>query len=344
VTFSLLVLGLSKNGRIDSILPFFIKKYKIEMSLAIIERISRSKATDYVPNNIDDVTYTDNIVLTPATLYFFIDSANRYQNSACTSSTFPTVSNWNSFTLQKPMPLVNVVTNRITVADVNFYWTIPNITSLNSVLTIQGMKADNSVVSANIAVPFGFTTPANIASALSSYPYLTCAIVAPNRISFTFNSAYNDWKAIRFSVNNFHTQPSLAGTIGLLASQVNTWIPVVNGTKITGGISKFQYTPYIDICSDEFTKYASYDNSSSNNNNNGSVICRVYCSVDNDPATYGTAPFMIYRQFKNPKVFFYDRKALVDWFSVTVIDAWGNLIPLDNGDLADFQITCLTSG
>jgi hypothetical protein len=314
------------------------------MSLAIIERISRSKATDYVPDNSDDITYVENIVLSPPTLYFFIDSANRYQNSACDSSTFPTTSKWNSFTLQKPMPLVNNVTNRITVSEVNMYWTIPNITSLNSVLTVQGLRPDGTIGFVNLTVPFGFTTPANIATALSSAPYLECSIVSPNRISFTFNSAFTNWTAIRFAVNNFHTQPSLARTIGLLASQVNVFIPVVNGTVITGGITNFLYTPYIDICSDEFTKYASFDNSSSNNNNNGSVVCRVYCSVDDDPAIYGTAPFMIYRQFKNPKVFFYDRKALVDWFSVTVIDAWGNLIPLDIGDLADFQITCLTSG
>ena len=138
---------------------------------------------------------------------------------------------------------------------------------------------------------------------------------------------------------NFLTQPSLAKTMGVGINQVN-----VVFSSITASPVPLIYTPYVDIVSNELMKYSGRDNSSSNSNNNGSVICRIYAFPEsNSNPDVGQNPFMIYRQFVNPKSFYYRRDALVDWFSVQVQDAWGNLVPI-NCTMPDFQITCLTSG
>jgi hypothetical protein len=67
-------------------------------------------------------------------------------------------------------------------------------------------------------------------------------------------------------------------------------------------------------------------------------------------------PFIIHRQFKNPKAVMWNKEASVDWLDIAIYDEFGNLVPLGstvvksaankvpaNPTFPDFQITLLAS-
>lgn len=302
----------------------------------------KMKASDLCANEGEEHV-NDNIVRQAAQQYFFINSADRYQNADTLIGSQPNNAAWNNFVLQKPMPLVNNFTNRIAVSEISFPWYIPNITAKNNTLTI--LTAVFGIVV--LTVDIGFYTKTDLEIKLN-------ALGNPYGIQFEYGGSLltnrqNVYTIFGFNASasqnltiiepNFLTQPSLAKTMGVGINQVN-----VVFSSITASPVPLIYTPYVDIVSNELMKYSGRDNSSSNSNNNGSVICRIYAFPEsNSNPDVGQNPFMIYRQFVNPKSFYYRRDALVDWFSVQVQDAWGNLVPI-NCTMPDFQITCLTSG
>lgn len=324
----------------------------------------------------------------PASQYFLLDSAHRNQNSSLANKVIavygqqtPPPVPWNEFKLQKPAELMSAFARRITVSEVQFPWSIPNITPKNN--TIWWFSQAEPNVSA-LSVEPGFYTPDELvdafnAAALAAIPpapftlaydniaqtySLTTPDIADNVVVF-YNQPQGTPPDLTY-LNNFDSAPSLWKTLGFTERQAGVFLigqvtpgPTDSGT-ITGNPTLTQYTSYVDILSEKLMYYTDVrDGESSRNNTHTGVVCRLYASNEvsqpysADPIT--SRPFVIHRQFKNPKQVQWNPTAFIDWIDIRVVDEYGDLVPLpqisvadqidtlEDGAYPDFQITMLAS-
>jgi len=182
---------------------------------------------------------------------------------------------------------------------------------------------------------------------------------------------------------SYYTQPSLLLLMGMEYQQVNGSTVVVDGETLSGNPTTLQYTQYIDIVSDKLHQYTTNRDGNSDNFFSRNLLCRLYISDessnivqavqssvtspgDQEPITTTSTPvqfipgvsgpFIIHRQFKNPKAVMWNKEASVDWLDIAIYDEFGNLVPLQstvpksatnqlpaNPVYPDFQITLLAS-
>ena len=124
----------------------------------------------------------------------------------------------------------------------------------------------------------------------------------------------------------------------------------VPSAVLVGGSASMVYTQYIDICSDVLTQYQNLPDASTGTPNLQHVICRLYVSnetsttnadASGNPLFPGMVPFVIHRQFKNPKVMKWNNQNSVDRIDIQLFDDAGRSlrIPVDGTTYQDFQIT-----
>lgn len=182
---------------------------------------------------------------------------------------------------------------------------------------------------------------------------------------------------------SYYTNPSLLLLMGMEYQQVNGNTVVVDGETLTGNPTTLQYTQYIDIVSDKLHQYTTNRDGNSDNFFSRNLLCRLYISDESSnivqavqssvtspgggaPITTTSTPvqfipgvngpFIIHRQFKNPKAVMWNKEASVDWLDIAIYDEFGNLVPLGstvvksaankvpaNPTFPDFQITLLAS-
>lgn len=152
----------------------------------------------------------------------------------------------------------------------------------------------------------------------------------------------------------YYTQPSLLLLMGMDYNQVNGLNPAVIGNfGFTSNPTTCQYTQYIDIVSDKLHQYSTNRDGNSDTFFSRNLLCRLYISDETSNIVQGSnvnnttipggastitefttfipgvsGPFIIHRQFKNPKAVMWNKEATVDWLDISVYDEYGNLIPL----------------
>ena len=118
------------------------------------------------------------------------------------------------------------------------------------------------------------------------------------------------------------------------------------------------YTTYIDVVSDKLCYYANVKDGSTKVASNSNIICRLYLADESSttptigqywngtnavayftspPA--GSIPFVIHRQFVQPKQFLWNKNTSVDYIDIKLYDDYGNLLYVPIEGLPDFQIT-----
>jgi len=172
--------------------------------------------------------------------------------------------------------------------------------------------------------------------------------------------------------STYYNTSSLLQMMGMDYFQVNGQIVAGNGGVI-GNPTTLQYTQYIDIVSDKLHQYSTNRDGNTDNFFSRNLLCRLYISDEASNIVEGisiaggtsspvqfipgvTAPFIIHRQFKNPKAVMWNKESAVDWLDISVYDQFGNLLPLPatsfggegyipiaNPAYPDFQITLLAS-
>lgn len=140
---------------------------------------------------------------------------------------------------------------------------------------------------------------------------------------------------------------------------------------IVGGYASAQYTPYVDIESNRLTKNQQVQDGSTQRYTTSSKLARVYLSKDNgaEPREFGfsydasgnysgsydnavgTGPFVLHREFKNPKIMQWNTTENVDTLDLQILDYRGNRVAIDTSitgvagvqsqynNTADFQFT-----
>jgi hypothetical protein len=99
---------------------------------------------------------------------------------------------------------------------------------------------------------------------------------------------------------------------------------------IAAAAASLAFTQYIDICSPQLCKFQYFrDGSTTNLARRSDVICRVYIANDiaiaqSDPE--GTRPFVIHRQFKNPRMMKWTADNAVGTIDIQLYDDVGQLL------------------
>lgn len=177
--------------------------------------------------------------------------------------------------------------------------------------------------------------------------------------------------------NNYYSNISLMLLMGMEYSQVNGLglyftITSTPDFGFQGNPTTLQYTQYVDIVSDKLHQYTTNRDGSTDNSFGRNLMCRLYISDEASNIVEGTdigaggtstftqfipgvtSPFIIHRQFKNPKSVMWNKESAVDWLDIALYDEWGNLLPLPyanplnllpiaNPVYPDFQLTLLAS-
>jgi hypothetical protein len=303
---------------------------------------------------------------TPASQYLVLDSKNRYftatPNEVITQP-------WNNFRLQKGESLMQSFATRLTVSEIRFPWFIPNITRLNNKLWFLNNNEDYE-----IELTIGFTSPADIVTEINQQftdlqvPNKPILSYRNGQYTFTKNpnagnqyfSFFNPLNATLNNIENseyqYTTQPSLMATLGFTFAQSSP-LQEFNGV-IKGNVTESLYTSYIDIISNKLNQFTTNLDGSSDITSNR-LLLRLYISDEisifsnyENQSIY--APFLIHRQFKNPKEVMWNKESVVDWLDISVRDQYGQLVPLPeiatgdilnvvDGAYPDFQITLLAS-
>jgi hypothetical protein len=158
----------------------------------------------------------------------------------------------------------------------------------------------------------------------------------------------------------FRNNTSIYKMLGFTWDQLNILQSVLNpgGGVITGQPTDFVYTQYVDIVSDKFNAYSTTRDGSSDNVTNRNLLCRAYIADEISFLYVSPGPFpgqtasLIHRQFKNPKAVMWNKEAVIDWLDISLLDEWGQLLPLPQyqqfdelreGAYPDFQLTLLAS-
>jgi hypothetical protein len=313
----------------------------------------------------------------PATQYLVLNSKDRFQTSKDGNGTI-TVGDqpWNKFRLQRPQNLMESFATRITVSEIRFPWWIPNINALNNTFWIRAKSnaSGNPLTTYKITLDDGFYTPTEIASAITAELGQYTLLHPP---TVTYVTGQFVWDATGIGADYAYTlfwydpltnpsspnrylyfnSASLALTIGMEFYQVD-------GTRsdlsYVGSVTEALYTQYIDIVSDKLNYYTTTFDGSSDAVASKQLLARLYISDEVSMYNGYTAlyaPFLIHRQFKNPKEVMWNKDAVIDWLDISIYDQYGNLVPLPTstvtekdenkitttGDYPDFQITLTVS-
>jgi hypothetical protein len=119
-------------------------------------------------------------------------------------------------------------------------------------------------------------------------------------------------------------------------------------TLLLGSYASMQYTPYIDIVSALLTKNQNVSDNSSAKRSTGSKLARVYLAneqivpreivmnfdmsgdlVSSSDNAIGVSPFTFSKEFQHPKQIQWNFTENIDVVDLQVLDARGNLLPID---------------
>lgn len=334
------------------------------------------------------------IMRNPSTQLLTLSSADRFQTSTTANTQVNLLSGnitqqplnksspttavvrqpWNSFILQRPQNLMEAFATRISVSEVRFPWYIPNINSYNNTIWLyaEANTPGNPLTLYPITIPTGFYDLAGIATAINAQIGITTTAVNPPVVSVVGKQfkwtpgigSSSEFTLYWFNPNTIPTAPSeaqylvsasLAKTLGMTYGQVsggqNTTQPLI------GNPTEGLYTQYVDIVSEKLNYYSHTKDGSSTNKTNKALLCRLYVNSEVSVSDLqGQGPFVIHRQFKTPKQIMWNKEAVIDLLDISVLDQYGNLVPLPViagaqsvspietiGAYPDFQITLLAS-
>ncbi len=311
----------------------------------------------------------------PASQYLVLDSRNRVQ-----SSTVSAVSKepWNNFRLQRPQSLMESFATRIGVCELRFPWFIPNITRNNNTFTYFGYIGGELQVT-TITVPYGFYTPDELVTeinqlmAAAGYDDGLTLSYLDGQYTFTPDTfdpladgpyicfaplTINDSNLDVPSESYYYNNPSLCLTLGMSYENVAFLFKVY--AAFSGNYTETLYTQYVDIISNKYNQYTTNLDGNSYSSGSNRLLARVYLSDETSTGdNYNNLykPFVIHRQFKNPKMVMWNKEAVVDWFDISVVDQWNQLVPLPTqlilrldgestsvpASYPDFQVTLLAT-
>jgi hypothetical protein len=172
----------------------------------------------------------------------------------------------------------------------------------------------------------------------------------------------------------FTMSPIKPSTIGSVALPAKSLLSVMGFDAINNFVDIVQtptnvkscdwatlaYTQYIDIVSVNLTRFQTIADTNTRQNSRGNLICRLYVADENSQvptpipiwntqtntienvntaSPAGSLPFVIHRQFQEPKVFRWENEASINAIDISLYDDVGNLLYFPAESMPNFQIT-----
>jgi len=288
----------------------------------------------------------------------------------------PTPRNYNSAVFsQTNQNIVQGQIYSVAVSEVNFPYDIPNIQSGFNYffLDVNGFIIPGLPL--EIVVTPGFYTGTELAVAINAeilaagaaLPTPLIATQMPtiafdnttNRFTFTGPTApltpqYNNWFLVSpytfpfgASVTPNNLGKDILSIMGFLQGQGNTFSALAPANTLQAAqAAPLAFTQYIDICSPQLCKFQYFrDGSTTNLARRTDIICRLY--IANNVALAvgdvdGTRPFLINRQFQNPRVMRWTADNAIGQIDINLYDDVGQPL-LTTWEPRPYQITFLAS-
>ena len=275
----------------------------------------------------------------------------------------PTTQPYNNFLIAKGFPIQQGQIRNIKLSEVRFPYAIPNINDYNNkmwvgvggnfqqVIVDSGFYSGDALatkLNADLALLFPGSNPSFTYNADGTF---TCEAfgypnpLVPDYVSLYPSFAVGDDGA--FNMLQPSTKPSLLSVMGFNFSPTQDY--TTPATIQFSSVAPLVYTSFIDICSDVLTQYQDLPDAGTGQINRQHIICRLYVANETstpsqlqsgNPAYPGQAPFVIHRQFKNPKVCKWNNQNSIDRIDIQLFDDAGRpLYLLPNIDYDDFQLT-----
>jgi hypothetical protein len=271
----------------------------------------------------------------PSTAILAVDSADRY-SSALQPVTNPTSPY--DFLLNRNQNFLSGFFTRLALTEVVFPWAIPTITRKNSKIDIlyivnnvgPGVTYTIDLYSAANAPPFfGWTTAAELAGLLQ-----TAVRNATGNAGFTittdgttqeYTANSNNADTFFFNPNVDSTNPNRTTLYQMMRWYRSTTVPDVIQFS---GTPSMLWTRYVDIVCEQLT-YNQDLKDSSTAPIARDMLARVYL-IDPDAnlavSSVGSTPFIVYRDYSNPKQIRWSRNQPVGGLRFQVYDDSGEIL------------------
>lgn len=213
------------------------------------------------------------------------------------------------------------------------------------------------ILNANATIGGAVNVWSFISSASGGFSLSVAPVGANPQVYFTMTSADID-----LTGSVVFPPKSLLSVLGfdtINSASQNQYTPTITKNTLWSPMS---FTQYIDIVSTNLTRFQTIADTNTRQNSRGNLICRLYVADENSvvptsaPIWNGTSveffntatsagetPFVIHRQFQDPKVFRWEHEASINFIDIQLYDDIGNLlwIPTNpqTSSPANFQIS-----
>jgi len=283
--------------------------------------------------------------------------------------------NGNSFTLNYPGALIYGYIKTIAISQVQIEYKIPTVvptTDFNNPNTITSGNDSFYIYNVTrdilqlITIPYGFYTPDELASVLT---VLLQTVYEVGNPEFTVTYANAGGNNFEFASNNleeffFPDRDDIDQYLppGVFITDIQ-WFNVLRAYRLLGVTianaapfdahkcwsPNFLYTPYIDICSQNLTKYQKIRDTDTSVNKRQSILARIYLSGVGAPVStsdiyaLGSQPFVMTADLNTPKIVKWNPDEAVYELDFQLYDAYGYLIFWKNIYSTEFQMTLICS-
>lgn len=298
----------------------------------------------------------------PSVALLTVDTFDRLRFSSDGFAVVPTPS-INNLLINKQTNLLQGYFTRISLTELNIPWNIPNVNETNNTLTLF-LAATGENESVTVTVPEGFYNGTRLATTLTTLFASAIATLPPIfQVEFTIVVSY-DTTTARFTITN--TKPAPTNLFFIQPKNLNQdddltnmmgYGAIPNDSDVLlsqniwrGGYASMQYTPYVDIISQQLTKKQRVNDGSTNALTGRQLLHRLYLT----PVGYtvvptvfqnaggvrsaempGTQPFIIHEQFSVPKQIAWDAREFINVLDISLRDYKGNIlyeVPNTQGD------------
>lgn len=301
----------------------------------------------------------------------------------------PQTQPYNNFRLNKAQNILQGSFTQLELTEINFPYAIPNVNPRNNTFWIQVNKGGLQTAQISLPVGIGLNlSPQALRDAVDNALQVSAVgtaigitwIVSYDTITQGFTIQAQD-TAVPIDFYTFALYPIDPASVGVVPvgkslldvmgfNSLTNWTGITTQTLGKQSIgAPMTYTKYIDIVSDALTYFQNVRDGSSKKSSTSNIICRLYISDENSsqPASniywngvsaveysstfpVGNIPFIIHRQFANPKVFKWVKNNSISAIDIKLFDDVGEPLyfppaippfPLLNPSLSipDFQIT-----
>jgi len=243
---------------------------------------------------------------------------------------------------------------RLALKEINLTYNVPNVNPTNNVLWIEGSTGIDGPGSTPIPIVItpGDYLPTELATTIQSALNAGSGVLGSTDWAVNYDVAgspfYNTFTIFKNSDGTykyFRINPNIGGDNGssseggVITVRTDNLSTMMGFNNQDGKYSQAVYssfatmlpTTYIDVVSSYMTKHQSVIDKSTSARTGNNLLARLYISPERfysitNTNIIGTRPFMLHKEFSNPKIINWDENDPINNISVNLLDDKGNIL------------------